>query len=124
MKSEEKQYDLFNKQENTSTLKSPSMESTRQDEHGTIPTDKQKKRRQRKLDLIEYKGGKCERCDTEHHPAAYDFHHIDPTQKSFTLHSGNLDMKWCRLLAEADKCALLCSCCHRIIHYENDLQFN
>ena len=124
MKSEEKQYDLFSKQENTSTLKSPSMESTKSDAHGTILTDKQKKRRQRKLDLIEYKGGKCERCDTEHHPAAYDFHHIDPTQKSFTLHSGNLDMKWCRLLAEADKCALLCSCCHRIIHYENDLQFN
>lgn len=41
------------------------------------------KQRQKKLEMIEYKGGKCEKCGYDKCPAAFDFHHLDLNQKRF-----------------------------------------
>lgn len=39
-----------------------------------------------KLKLIDYKGGKCVRCDyNKPIPAAYDFHHRNPEEKDFSI---------------------------------------
>lgn len=38
-----------------------------------------------KLKAIKYKGGKCEICGYNKNTAALEFHHIDPTQKDFTI---------------------------------------
>lgn len=70
---------------------------------------------QHMLDL----GIKCEKCGFDH-PAALDFHHLDPTQKKNTIST----LKWAgvsqsTLDAEIAKCIVLCSNCHRIEHYEN-----
>lgn len=76
-------------------------------------------RQKRKIDLIAYKGGKCERCKLESNiPDIYDFHHLDPTQKEFGLGSKAGKSKSLEeMKKEVDKCQLLCRNCHAIIHY-------
>jgi hypothetical protein len=74
-------------------------------------------RNRAKLRLIEYKGGRCERCGyCKPIPAAYDFHHPNPAQKDFMISGKSWGFD--RLKAEADKCVLLCKNCHAEVHYE------
>lgn len=74
------------------------------------------RRNERKLRAITYKGGVCEICRQSFHQAAFDFHHIDPTQKDTDvgLMMGLTDEN---LFRELDKCILLCANCHRINHF-------
>lgn len=71
-----------------------------------------------KLKLIEYKGGKCERCgyDKPIH-SAYAFHHREPDSKDFTV-SNWQHCNYKRLLDEVDKCDMLCMNCHAEVHFE------
>ena len=62
---------------------------------------------------IEYKGGKCEHCGYNKCRSALEFHHKDPTQKD---PQGLRAIKKERLIAEVDKCILLCANCHREEH--------
>ena len=57
---------------------------------------------------------KCERCGFDH-PAALDFHHKDPTQKSFGI-SANKHIDKEKVLDEIKKCEVLCANCHRVEH--------
>lgn len=71
-----------------------------------------------KKQCIEYKGGKCERCSYNKCDAAMEFHHIDPSQKDFSISHIKLT-KFCnKAKKELDKCILLCSNCHREVHFE------
>ena len=71
----------------------------------------------RKLEIIESKGGKCERCGYDENIAALEFHHLDPSKKSFQMDSRHLSNTTIeKLLEEADKCILVCANCHREIH--------
>lgn len=74
----------------------------------------------RKKEAIEYKGGKCEDCGGVFHPCVYDFHHLDPSEKEFNL--GNILKRkdFSIVKKELDKCALLCSNCHRMRHYKEN----
>lgn len=67
--------------------------------------------------LVEYKGGKCERCGYDKCIAALEFHHIDPADKNYKIgsqaHTASLE----RMKKEVDKCILLCANCHREEHY-------
>lgn len=72
----------------------------------------------RKRQLVEAKGGKCERCGYHKNYGVLNFHHKDITTKSFNLNGRALSNKpWDEVLAEADKCMLLCSNCHLELHY-------
>jgi hypothetical protein len=72
----------------------------------------------RKRDAIDYKGGKCIKCDYDKSQVAMDFHHRDPNQK---------DKKWSylrtrpieKLKDELDKCDLVCKNCHRKLHFRD-----
>jgi len=78
-----------------------------------------KRRWKTKIELVEAKGGKCERCGWSGHPGALQFHHKDPSKKEFGI-SGNgllLKERW----SELDKCELLCACCHSIEHSNTEL---
>lgn len=66
--------------------------------------------------LIEYLGGKCSRCGYNKCIAALDFHHINPETKSFNI-APSMSRSMFSLMREADKCILLCSNCHRELHY-------
>ena len=76
-------------------------------------------RRNNKLKLIEYKGGKCEICSyAKPIPGAYDFHHKDPNQKDFGISSKGDIRSIAKLKKEVDKCILVCRNCHAEIHYD------
>lgn len=73
----------------------------------------------RKLEFCLYKGGTCSECGfvaTEETIAAFDFHHTNPLEKEHTP-SDMLMLKKSKVLKELDKCVLLCSNCHRILHH-------
>ena len=53
---------------------------------------------------IDYLGGKCSNCGSTEN---LEFDHIKPTTKLFTI-AGNILKNWNKLIAELDKCQLLC----------------
>ena len=64
---------------------------------------------------------RCEQCG-ESAPECLHFHHRDPAQKEIEL--GNvMRYGWCkdRILAELDKCDVLCANCHLRHHWEERL---
>ena len=73
-------------------------------------------RQRAKMKLVEYKGGKCEKCGYNKCIDALEFHHLDPNEKDFTI--GGKSWSFNRLKSEADKCILVCANCHREIHFE------
>jgi len=64
---------------------------------------------------ISYKGGKCAHCGYCNHPAAFQFHHVDPKQKDVSWVKLRL-RSWDKIIFELDKCVLLCANCHSIVH--------
>ena len=74
-------------------------------------------RRSMKLQAIKLLGGKCSICGYNKCVDALEFHHKDPTIKEFKLGSGNT-MSWKEYKNEALKCILVCSNCHKEIHYK------
>lgn len=60
------------------------------------------------------RGGKCIRCGYNKCIKALEFHHLDPTQKDFTI--SNDHFKLMEAVNESKKCILICSNCHRELH--------
>jgi hypothetical protein len=58
----------------------------------------------------------CSRCGYKDHPVALDFHHRDPAQKKFNISNNLVGRNWEKILAEVDKCDIVCANCHRIEH--------
>lgn len=73
-----------------------------------------------KAKLVLAHGGHCVDCGRNGHPAIFDFHHRDPTQKDFEI-SRKRCLAYHKILAESMKCDLLCSCCHRLRHINQDV---
>jgi DNA invertase Pin-like site-specific DNA recombinase len=73
-------------------------------------------RKRTKIQLVEYKGGECEKCGYKKCIDALEFHHKDPNEKDFTISGKSWSFE--RLKKEADKCILVCSNCHKEIHFE------
>lgn len=71
-------------------------------------------RQEVKLRAVALKGGKCCICGYSKSIRALHFHHVDPTTKKFTLSHGI--HAWATVLAELEKCILVCSNCHGEIH--------
>lgn len=77
------------------------------------------KERQIKLKrkAIELFGDKCYLCEEQFPDYCYDFHHIDESTKemnpSYALYKYDFE----KALKELEKCILVCSNCHRKIHF-------
>lgn len=68
--------------------------------------------------LIQKRGGKCEKCGYDKNMSALEFHHLNPSEKEFTLDARNLERHSDEeILKEFDKCVLLCSNCHAEQHH-------
>ncbi|KKR08028.1 MAG: hypothetical protein UT32_C0004G0002 [Parcubacteria group bacterium GW2011_GWC2_39_14] len=76
----------------------------------------QKRRKELREKLINYKGGKCCLCGYRKYPGALECHHLDSQKKDFGLSSRGLTRSWLLIKKEADKCLLVCSNCHKEIH--------
>lgn len=80
----------------------------------------------RKNDMILFKGGECCECHIKYdgsNQAIFDFHHINPTKKEFNLNKAticNTTIK--KVYNELEKCKLVCSNCHRMIHFKKGLK--
>lgn len=71
-----------------------------------------------KSKCVEYKGGKCFKCGYSRSISALEFHHIDPSEKDFSISNAKLTSINERIYRELDKCILVCANCHREIHDE------
>lgn len=78
------------------------------------PTYLRELKRARKLKIIDMLGGKCVDCNSAFpgHPEVLDLDHV--TGEKVRAIGNLLSSKWERLLAEVEKCELVCSNCHRI----------
>lgn len=67
-----------------------------------------------KIKAVNYLGGKCVDCGLKtDRVEVYDFHHLDPTIKDDGI-GELLRASWETIVAELDKCIVLCCNCHRI----------
>lgn len=76
------------------------------------------KGRTNKIKGILLKGGKCEHCGLSYNTTnatIFDFHHVKPLDKEFRM-GGVVISSLKRFLKELEKCILLCSNCHRLVH--------
>ena len=64
--------------------------------------------------LKESRGGRCVRCGYDKCIKALEFHHLDPSQKDFTI--SNENFKLLDAVKESKKCILICSNCHKELH--------
>lgn len=69
--------------------------------------------------IVNLKGGKCLLCGYDKCTAALEFHHLDPSKKEFQINK-RWSMSDESILKEIDKCVLLCSNCHREVHWKQD----
>jgi len=73
--------------------------------------------RKRKIEAVEYKGGKCCNCGYDRYFGALEFHHINPLEKDFNLSKTKYTCYSLeKIKAELDKCICVCANCHREIH--------
>ena len=74
-----------------------------------------RRRRNLKETLVKEAGGQCVICGYSRHQAALQFHHLDPTSKSFGLGIRGITRSLDKLREEAKKCVLLCANCHALV---------
>lgn len=80
---------------------------------------------ERKLILVNMKGGSCEGCGYKNNISALEFHHKDSDDKKMTLDMRRLGTSnWDIILLEFEKCELLCANCHREKHYPENTKEN
>lgn len=77
-----------------------------------------KRRLELKHKSIEYKGGACINCGYDKCIAALEFHHTESEKKDFGISANGYTRSWEKVKKELDKCILVCSNCHREIHYQ------
>ena len=65
-------------------------------------------RRRAKRRLVKSAGGRCALCGYDRHPGALHFHHLDPSQKRYTLSRAGHTRAYAEAFQEAKKCVLLC----------------
>ena len=75
-------------------------------------------RKRTKQKLVDYKGGKCIECGYKKCIDALEFHHRNPNEKEFGISTKGTTRSYKKLIKEVDKCDLLCSNCHKEIHYK------
>lgn len=64
---------------------------------------------------------KCSKCGYSH-PAALDFHHIEDKEKGNEIAAIISRRSKKFILKEIEKCIILCSNCHRVLHYNKKLE--
>jgi len=62
---------------------------------------------------------KCTKCGFNH-PAALDFHHVDPNEKENLVSKLVSNGCFAAAMEEVQKCIVLCANCHRVHHYEEN----
>jgi hypothetical protein len=100
--------------------KNPVNGTTLCDDCRRIHNERQNVRYQkRKQRIVDYMGGVCEGCGQSYPLCVYDLHHIERGVKDYSFGGNAIKRPLEELKPELDKCALLCSNCHRILHSQD-----
>ena len=85
-------------------------------------TRSQQRRAHVKAVLWAYKSARaCCVCGYNESPLALDFHHNNPDKEGAI---GRMKTyKLSRIMAEVEKCIVVCACCHRRIHHDGERWF-
>jgi hypothetical protein len=62
---------------------------------------------------------KCTQCGFDH-PAALDFHHVNPSEKESLVSKLVSNGCFAAAMAEVQKCIVLCANCHRVHHHKEN----
>ncbi len=81
----------------------------------------QKRRKKIREMAVERLGGRCARCGYDRCGEALEIHHLESSHKDFGISDKGYTRSWKRVLAELQKCELLCANCHREVHAELQL---
>lgn len=80
--------------------------------------DRQRRLQARKREYVnERKRRPCARCGGEFPPVCMDMHHRDQSTKLHNVADSHR-IAWPVLIAEVEKCDVICANCHRIIDHE------
>ncbi len=71
-----------------------------------------RRRRKIKRILVEEAGGRCQICGYDGSFVALEFHHLDPTKKSFGVAQRGITRSIDKVREEVRKCILICANCH------------
>ena len=71
-------------------------------------------RQRLKIKAVNHLGGKCSKCGYNEYIGALTFHHLNPSEKTFTF--GKAIIGWEKAEQELKKCILLCMNCHAEEH--------
>ena len=77
--------------------------------------------RNNRLKAIKYFGGVCSRCGGKFHPVCFEFHHIEKDTKTKNP-SKILTQNFEKAIDELSGCILVCSNCHKLIHFEYEIE--
>ena len=72
-------------------------------------------RKRIKTALVESFGNRCQVCGNSFPQSVYDFHHLNPAEKSFGLGSYGTTHSRADNAKEAKKCIMVCAKCNRLI---------
>jgi len=76
-----------------------------------------KMRMEKKKKIIDHMGNQCWKCGAKNLPiCVWQWHHLNPEDKEIAL-SQLLNKSFEKILSESEKCVLVCSNCHKTIHY-------
>jgi hypothetical protein len=73
-------------------------------------------RRRTKVRAVDYMGSRCFECERTGPAALFDFHHMDAKDKAFGIGQDGIPRSWDKVVAELEKCVMLCANCHREAH--------
>lgn len=82
-----------------------------------------KRRKSLKYMAVEYLGGSCKRCGWKEHQCGLVPHHLNPNTKEYSLGLDGNTRSWSSIKLELDKCVLLCSNCHHVVHALNLIEW-
>ena len=72
-------------------------------------------RKRIKIALVKAFGGRCQHCEKEFPAVVFDFHHLNPEEKSFGRSNCSTTRAKTAYAQEAKKCCMLCANCHRLV---------
>ena len=72
--------------------------------------------KRKKQFLDEIKNVPCSVCSKQYNPVLMDLHHLNEEEKKFSLSVGVHKYGWNAIKEEVEKCIVVCSNFHRLIH--------
>jgi NAD-dependent SIR2 family protein deacetylase len=75
----------------------------------------------RKLEIIKERENKCFDCGQTFHYSVYEFHHREPSNKEFSWQRAK-KLTQEKMRKELEKCDMLCANCHRVRHWNSEVE--